>query len=128
MEAPTEHPPGVVASSRRLWRTILAMAENRIELLLVELEEERRRAVQALLMGVALGALGLMTLLVATFSLVFVVSEEDRAGVLLVLSACYALATAAAYWRLHRLLGNWSAFSASLAEFRKDKAWMQEEP
>ena len=58
MEEPSDHPPGLFGSLRRLWRTILATAHNRAELLLVELEEERRRAVEALLLTMAVAVLG----------------------------------------------------------------------
>jgi uncharacterized membrane protein YqjE len=126
MEAPTDRPPSLLASSQRLWRTILAIAANRLELLLVELEEERRRVVQTLLLAVALAVLGLMTLLVATFTVIFVFGEERRTSVLLILSSLYALGTLGAYWRLHRLVNSGSAFSASLAEFKKDKTWVEE--
>jgi len=104
----------------------LAIGANRLELLLVELEEERRRVVQTFLLVVALAVLALMTLVVATFAIVFMLGEERRASVLLILVSLYALGALGTYWRLRRLMNREPAFSASLAEFKKDKAWVEE--
>jgi uncharacterized membrane protein YqjE len=125
MAEPTDPPPGLFASLKRFWRTLLAIGQNRLELLLVELDQERRRAVQALLLTLAVGALALMTLIVGTFTVV-VLFWENRVAVLLVLSLFYLLATAGAWWKLSRMLHGWSAFSATLAELKKDKAWLEE--
>jgi uncharacterized membrane protein YqjE len=125
MAEPADPPPGLFTALKRLWRTLLTIGLNRLELLLVELEEERRRTVQVLLLVLALGALALMTLLVGTFTLV-IVFWEDRVIVLTGLFLVYLLATAGAYWKLCRRLNNWSAFSATLAELKKDKACLEE--
>ncbi len=125
MADPTDSPPGLFASLKRLWRTLLAIALNRLELLLVELQEERRRTVQALLLILAVGALALMTLFVGTFTLV-VVFWEHRVIVLVALTLAYLVATVGAYRKLSRMLSDWPAFSATLAELKKDKAWLEE--
>jgi uncharacterized membrane protein YqjE len=125
MAEPTDSPPGLFASLKRLWRTLLAIGLNRLELLLVELQEERRRTVQALLLILAVGALALMTLFVGTFTLV-VVFWEHRVILLAALSLAYLLATIGACWKLSRMLNDWPAFSATLAELKKDKAWLEE--
>jgi uncharacterized membrane protein YqjE len=125
MAEPTDSPPGLLASLKRLGRTLLAIAQNRLELLLVELQEERRRAIKALLLLLAVGVLGLMTLVVGTFTLV-VIFWENRVIVLSGLTLAYLLAVAGAYWKLCRLLHDWSAFAATLAELKKDRAWIEE--
>ena len=125
MAGSADAPPGLFASLKRLGRTLLAIAQNRLELLLVEWEEERRRTVQALVLMLAVGALALMTLILGTFTLV-VVFWEQRVTVLIALSAAYLLATAAGCWKLRRMLRDWPAFAATLAELKKDKAWLDE--
>ncbi len=115
---------GLFASLKGLWRTFLAILLNRLELLLVEFEEGRRQAVQVVLLVLVVGTLALMTLMVGTFTLV-VIFWEDRVKVLVALSLAYLLGTAAAYWRLRRAVKNWPAFSATLGELKKDKAWLE---
>jgi uncharacterized membrane protein YqjE len=124
MEEPTGPAPGLFASLQRVWRALLAVAQNRLELLLVEWEEERRHAVQALLLTLAAAVLGLMTLVVGTFFVVMFF-WEDRVVVLLLLFGFYLLGAAGAYWKLRRLLNNWSAFPATLDEIKKDKTWLE---
>jgi uncharacterized membrane protein YqjE len=125
MAEPTDVPPGLFVSLKRLWRTLLAVAQNRLELLLVEVEEERRRTVQVLLLVLAVGGLALMAAIAGTFALV-VVFWEQRVMVLIVLSGLYLLAAAGAYWKLHRMMTTWAPFSAILAELKKDKACLEE--
>lgn len=105
---------------------VLAIAQNRVELLLIEVEEERHRIVEAMVLIVAAAVLAMMTLGVVTLTVVFVFSEEYRLAALLTLSLLYLLATLAVIWRLRRHLRNWQSFSASLAEFKKDKACLNE--
>jgi uncharacterized membrane protein YqjE len=126
MDEPKDSPPGLFVSLKRLWRTLLVIAENRLELILVEVEEERRRAFEALLLTVVLGVVGAMTLLMATLTVVVIFWDTHRLVVLAGLSVLYLLATVAAYWRLRRRLNHWSLFSASLAEFKRDKACLEE--
>ena len=126
MVEPTGHAPGLFSSLKRLWRVVLATAHNRLELLLVELEEERRRTIEALLLTVAVAVLGLMMLIVGSFALVVLCWEDHRLVALSGLILFYLLATVGAAWRLRVRLRNWQSFSATVAELRKDKAWMEE--
>jgi uncharacterized membrane protein YqjE len=127
MDESAASPPGLFASLKRLWRTLLAITENRLELLLVELEEERRRAVEAVLLAMALGVLALMTLIVGSLGVVVLFWDHHRVAALTILTLVYFLGACAAYWKLRRHLRNWTAFSASLAEFKKDKACLEGE-
>lgn len=126
MEEPTEKSPGLFASLKRLGTTLLAIAQNRLELLLVEWEEERRRVVEALLLIMAAAVGALVTLMMVTFTLVVVFWEEHRVAVVLTLSLLYGVITILICLRLRRRLQNWPAFSDTLAEFKKDKACLDE--
>lgn len=126
MEEPNERPPGFLASLKGIWRTLLAIALNRLELLLVEAEEERRRAVEALVLALAGAVLGMMALIVGSFALVIACGEERRLTALVILTAIYAAGCAAVLWSLRRRMKKWQPFSATLAEFKKDKTWLEE--
>jgi uncharacterized membrane protein YqjE len=126
MEEPGESTPGIVASLGRLLKTVLAIAHNRLELFLVECQEERWRFFDALLMaGVAL-VLALMTLMAATFTIVVICIRADRLDLVVALVLVYLAATILAIWRLRSRLMNWVPFSATLAELKKDKACLDE--
>src|SRR5207247_7582908 len=121
MEPSTDSSPGLFSSVKRLLNTALAGAENRIELFLVELREARVRVFDVLLLGCAAAVLGFMALLMVTVTLVVVFWDSARVPVLGGLSACYSLATIGVLWRLKVRLGNWSFFSATLDEIKKDR-------
>src|SRR5213592_1034868 len=126
MDTSTESSPGMFSSAQRLLNTALAGVENRIELFLVELREERFRVFDVLLLGCAAGMLGFMALLTVTVTLVVIFWDSARVPVLVVLSACYSLATLGILWQLKVRLRNWSSFSALLDELKKDRACLEE--
>ena len=127
MDTSTEPSPGLFSAVRRLLNTALAGIENRIELFLVELREERFRVFEVLLLGCAAALLGFMALLTVTVTLVVVFWDSARVQVLVGLSTCYSLGTIGILWRLKVLLRNWSSFSATLEELKKDRACFEEE-
>jgi uncharacterized membrane protein YqjE len=126
MDTSTESSPGLFSSVKRLLNTALAGVENRIELFLVELQEERFRVLDVLLLGCAAAVLGFMALLTTTVTLVVIFWDSARVLVLVVLSACYSLATIGVIWRLKVRLQNGSSFSAMLDELKKDRACLEE--
>ena len=126
MDTSSEPSPGLFSAVRGLLNTALAGVENRIELFLVELREERFRVFEVLLLGCAAALLGFMALLTVTVTLVVIFWDSARVPVLVALSVCYSLATIGILWRLKVRLRNWSSFSATLEELKKDRACLEE--
>src|SRR6185503_10845271 len=126
MDTTTDSSPGLFSSIKRLLTTALAGVENRIELFLIELREARLRIFDVVLLGCAAALMGFMALLLVTVTLVVILWDSARVPVLVVLSACYSLATMAIFWRLKIRLRNWSFFSATLSELKKDRACLEE--
>lgn len=126
MDEPAEKGKGVFASLRRLLKTASAIAQNRLELFLVELQEERLQLFDTLLLlGVVLILAG-MTLLVFTVTIVVLCLRADRLGPIVLLILFYLVATAVAVWRLRIRLKGWAPFSGTVAELKKDKACLEE--
>jgi|SRR6266567_9293650 len=126
MDTSTDPSPGLFSAVRGLLNTALAGVENRIELFLVELREERFRVCEVLLLGCAGAILGFMALVTLTVTLVVIFWDSARVEVLVFLSASYSLATIGVFWRLKVRLRNWSSFSATLDELKKDRACLEE--
>jgi uncharacterized membrane protein YqjE len=126
METSTEPSPGLFSSLKGLLNTALAGVENRIELFLVELREERVRVFDVLLLGCAAAVLGFMALLTVTVTLVVIFWDSARVPVLVALSAGYSVGAIAVIWRLKVRLRKWSSFSATLDELKKDRACLEE--
>jgi uncharacterized membrane protein YqjE len=127
MEEPGESTPGIFASLGRLLKTVFVIAQNRVELLLVELREERWRFFDALLLAGVVLILAAMTLMAATITIVVVCVKADRLDLVIALVLLYLAGTIFSFWRLRARLKNWKPFSATLAELKKDKACLDEE-
>lgn len=126
MAEPGERGGGTIASLGRLIRTVLTVAQNRLELLLVEFREQRWQFLNALLLAVLVLLLAAMTLLTATVLIVVVCVKAGRLDLVLGLTAVYLVATVVGGCRLRKRLKNWAPFSATLAELKKDKACWDE--
>ena len=114
------------APARRLLDTALAAAQNRLELLSVELKEERVRLVELLLWTAAAVFFAVMALTVLTFAVVFLFWESARGYVLVALGLIYSTAALWSFVKLRNKLKNEAApFAESLSELKKDRACLQ---
>jgi len=112
---------GVMETLCRLGATVLATLQNRLELLALELQEERVRFFNALLLLAAVVALGFFTLATAACALAIVVWNEFGVAGLFALSGLGLVGTLLAWWRLRVRLKNWPFLSGTLAELKKDR-------
>ena len=117
---------GLFASLERLLQTGLAIGQNRLELLLVELREERWRFFDLLLLTGLVLILAGMTLMVATVTIVALCLKAGRLDLILWLMGLYLAATVVGFLRLRCRLKRWAPLSATLAELKKDKACLDE--
>ena len=114
--------PGVIASLRRLTRNAVGIIQTRLELLANELEEERVRTLQI----IVLGAIGLFcaavgVLLVSAW-VVVALWEQYRLATLAVLALVYFVAAGIALGMLRVKAGERpKIFSTSLAELKRDQ-------
>jgi len=118
-------PPGLLDTLQRLGATVLAIFQNRLELLIVELQEHRIRLVKALLLVAAMVALGFFTLTLAAAGVIFVVWKEFGVAGLFGLSGIGLVGTLLVGWRLRARLKNWPLLAGTLAELRKDREWLE---
>jgi uncharacterized membrane protein YqjE len=125
MNEPNESAGGILATLRSIVDGVLATAEKRLELLGLELHEEKCRLVEVFLWASALVAFGLMALTLLTFVAVFLFWENARVPALVVLSLLYVLAAFLAWRGLQARLSNSKVFSGTLDELKKDRACLR---
>ena len=118
-------PPGLAETLRRLGATILAVFSNRLELLVVELQEERIRFFEAVVLLAAIVALGFFTLTLAAIGVILLVWKEFGVWGLFIMSSIGLIGTILAVWLLQARLKNWPLLAGTLAELRKDRAWLE---
>jgi uncharacterized membrane protein YqjE len=109
------------AASKQFGRRLLTLLENRLELLTVEVQEERERLLHDLLLALGVAAFGLLAGLSFTAALVVLFWKYSPLTVLLVMTALYTAAGLALCRLLVRRLREWQSFSASLDQLRKDR-------
>ena len=126
MDRPAGPMERVFGASKRLLEHLLEGGEMRLRLAVLELEEERARLFDLLLLAglsLALAALGL------AFVGVFVVAafwETHRLAAIAAVAAVFLLGAAFAAWRLRRLARQRSLLRATLAQLATDRQLLTE--
>jgi uncharacterized membrane protein YqjE len=111
----------LAASSKQFARRLLTIGENRLELLTVELQEERERLLHAILLALGVATFSLLAGLTFTAALVVLLWQYSPGIVLLILTGLYAAGGICLYRRLTGLLRDWKTLSATLDQLRKDR-------
>ena len=124
MEESTVSLGQLAASSKHFVRRLVTIGENRLELLAVEVQEEREHHLHAILLAFGVAAFGLLASLTLTAAIVVLLWAWPVA-VLLTLTVLYGAIGGCLYQRLTGLLRNWQTLSASLDQLRKDRACLE---
>jgi uncharacterized membrane protein YqjE len=125
METATGSFKQLAATSRRFAQRLLTIGENRLELLTVEVQEERERLLHAFLLALGVAAFGLLAGLTLTAAIVVLLWAWSPVAVLLTLTGGYGAAAVFLYRRLTLLLRDWQILSATLDQLRKDRACLE---
>jgi uncharacterized membrane protein YqjE len=115
-------------TSKRFARRLLAIGENRFELFMVELREERDGLLRAILLALGVAAFGLLAGMAVSGAIVVWFWEASRMTALLVLTILYGATAAILYRRLTILLRDWQNLSSTLDQLRKDRACLETTP
>ena len=125
MEATTASVRQLAATSKQMARRLLTLGENRLELLAVEIQEERERLMRAFLLALAVAVFGLLAALTLTAAIVLCFPNSPVAA-LLTLTVIYATTAIILYRRVLGLLRDWQSFAATLDQFRKDRECLED--
>ena len=111
----------VIVIAKRMLHRLLAVGENRIELLLVEVQEERERLVRVILMAAGVAALGMLAGMALTLAVMLLFWDESPVLAMLVLAGLYGAAGGFLYYRMTSLLKDWHILPGTLDQLRKDR-------
>jgi uncharacterized membrane protein YqjE len=125
METATVSFKQLAATSRRFAQRLLTIGENRLELLTVEVQEERERLLHAILLALGVAAFGLLAGITLTAAIVVWLWAWSHVAVLLALTCLYGAASVSLYRQLTGLLRDWQTLSATLDQLRKDRACLE---
>ncbi len=125
METPSDTVPHLADASRRLAQRALVICENRVELLMVEVQEERERFFRAILLALGAAAFGLLAGVGLTAIIAVAFWQQSPVAALLILTALYSVVATVLYVRLVRLQRDWQMLSTTLDQLRKDRECLE---
>jgi len=121
MEAPSSSFSEVAVTSKRIAQHLLNIGENRFELLMVELQEERERFLRAIWLTLAMAAFGVLAGFALTALIVVLLWQHSPVAALACVTALYAMLALGFYAKLKQLQRDWQTLPFTLAELRKDR-------
>ena len=125
MEQATGNMGQLVDSSKRFARSLFTVGENRLELLMVEVQEERERLLHAMLLMLGVAGFCFLALLALNVAIVVLLWDRSPVAVMLGLVGLYAVSSVWLYRRLTQRLNDWKVLSATLDQLRKDWACLK---
>lgn len=118
--------PDLLARVRRLGVTLLDLLQTRVELLAIELEEEKHRLIAVLIWVAALIFFGMLAVILITFAIVAACPAPARPWILAGFCLLYAgLAVRAAFQLRKQLRDRPAPFAGSVSELKKDAKWLR---
>jgi len=128
MATPSSASPGFLHSVRALADSMLATVQDRMELVSVELQEEKHRLIQVFIWISAAIFTGVMAITFASITLVYLFWESARLAALGGLTLLYTAAVVAIVIAFRRHLARQPRpFAATLAEIKTDRACIRTE-
>ena len=126
MSKPDPGQPGIVGSLQAFGAGLLESLRDRVELLAIELEEERARLLHAFLWIGAVMFAGAMALIFASLAVVYLFWDKARLAILLGLVFVYSGALVAVVMAMRRYFARQPRpFAATLAEIEADRACLR---
>ena len=123
MDIPPPAPAGFLDSLRTLGDGLMASVQDRLELFSVELQEEKFRLIQIFFWISAALFTGMMTVMFASLTLVYLFWDSARLAVLGGLTLLYGGSLVAIVLTLRRFLARQpKPFAATLEEIGEDRA------
>ncbi|HEY1717879.1 MAG TPA: phage holin family protein [Verrucomicrobiae bacterium] len=125
METPSDTAPQLADASKRLAQRALVICENRIELLMVEVQEERERILRAIWLALCAAAFGLLAGVALTAVIAVAFWQRSPIAALLALTVLYGIAAVSLYACLSRLQRGWQTLPTTLDQLRKDRECLE---
>ena len=125
MEPASAHFAETATASKQFVRRLLTIGENRLELLMLEVQEERERLLHAILVALGVAVFGFLAGAALTVAIVVLLWHLSPVAVLLVLASIYVSVAALFSRRFTVLQRHWKTFPATLDQLGKDRAWLE---
>lgn len=124
----SQPPPasGVLSALQQLGAALLTTLQDRVELVAVELQEEKFRALKTFVWMCAAMVTGTLALIFASFTVLYLSWESARLPALLGMTLFYVVVTVALLLTLRNFLARQGQpFSSTIQQLREDRACMR---
>jgi uncharacterized membrane protein YqjE len=121
MKTSLDSVPHFADASKQVVQRALIICENRLELLMLEIQEERERILRAIWLALGAAVFGLLAGVALTAIVAVVFWQQSPTAALLILTALYTIAALFLYACLARLQRNWQTLPDTLDQLRKDR-------
>jgi uncharacterized membrane protein YqjE len=125
MQPPSDNGLRLGDATKRIAQRAFVIVENRLQLLLVEAQEERERVVLAILLALGAAAFGLLAGVTLTIVIAVALWEHSPIIALLVQAVIYTIAAIIFYGRLFRLQRDWETLPGTLEQLKKDRQCLE---
>jgi uncharacterized membrane protein YqjE len=115
----------LTANSKEVARTLLTIGSNRLELLRMEVQEERVLLLQAIFLAFGAAAFGLLWGVTLTGMIVFLFFNLAPITVMTALLMLYGAAAIMIHRRLTGLLRTWRNLPSTFDQLRKDRLCLE---
>lgn len=115
---------GLMNSLRRASDSAMSIFKNRAELAMLELKEEKSRLIGAAVWGGVFIFASIMAVIAIAFTLLYYFWEQ-KLNVSIGLLAFCVVGALVAFFLIKRRLKTPKPFAETIAQFKKDRAWLQ---
>jgi len=132
MEATAQTPPATAenvstaSTLRRVSETFLSILHNRLELITIELKEEKHWAVATLMFAVFAATFGILSIVAVVVTVAFLVPPEARPWVMIGICVIFIGGLLFSIFQLKAKLKRPPVLADSLTELKKDIECLQE--
>ena len=126
METPVGNFEQLAGTLKRLLGRLLAIGGNRLELFLVEVQEERDRVLRGFFLAMGVAVMGLLAGVTLTVAVAVFFWQKSPILALLSLALLYAGGCAALWMAYSRLLRDWKTLPDTMEQLRKDRECMEQ--
>jgi uncharacterized membrane protein YqjE len=127
MDSQSNQAVHLAEASRRMARRLFVIIENRLQLLLVEVQEERERILHAIWLALGAAVFGLLAGVALTVAVVLALWGHSPIVALLVLTTVYVVTAVILYARLSRLQRDWETLPGTLEQLKKDRECVEKD-
>jgi uncharacterized membrane protein YqjE len=125
MEAPATNLGHIAGKSKRFFNRFATIVENRLELFMLEVQEERERIVHVILLALGTAVFGLLAGIGLTITIVLVFWDHSPIIAGLVLTVLYAIGGLLLYTSLKRRMHDWQTLPSTLEQLKKDRECLE---